>query len=186
MNESKYTSTVIVFLAVLLLFSAKIQPGYSQTSKSAFSYSGIDRWKSSPALLGTARNNFFETVLKYHPHSPYVKIGTLPRNMEIERFSLLLIQADGNNWRRSWRRWESLSPAEKERLRRRYKQWKKLSPKKRKRLLRIYKTLKKMPPEERRQLIPLIRRWNTLTPKEKGFVLKKLREYGFDNQPKRI
>ena len=91
-----------------------------------------------------------------------------------------------DRWRRRWKRWESLSPEEKERLRSRYRQWRRLPPRKRKKLLSIYETLKKMPPEERRKLIPLIRRWNTLTPEERGYVLKKLRQYGFDNSPRSI
>ena len=93
---------------------------------------------------------------------------------------------NGDNRGHRWERWKSLSPAEKDLLRRRYRQWKKLPPGKRKKLLSIYRTLKRMPPEERRELIPLIRRWHSLTPEQRGYVLKKLREYGFDNSPESI
>ena len=157
-NEMKITKAkyIIGLLILTLAFSC-------------FLYSGNS--------LAAHRNNGYRgTYIQGHPPNyafpPYSYVRNGHNN--------------GDVWRRNWKRWESLSPAEKERLRRRYKQWKRLPPKKRKRLLGVYRTLKRMPPEERRQLIPLIRRWNTLTPQERGFVLKKLREYGFDNTPESI
>ncbi len=158
MHVIKSIFTNLVFLTIMLFFSL---PGASAAAP-LNSCNKHGHYVNGPSIYVVQLESFY----KFAQNNEYTR----------KRENLI----------RRWQRWKSLPPDQKELLRRRYRQWKRLPPKKRKKLLSIYRTLKRMPPEERRELIPLIRRWHSLTPEERGYVLKKLREYGFDNSPRSI
>jgi|GEM_PF-6466926 len=71
-----------------------------------------------------------------------------------------------------YRRWEKLSPQERESLRRRYEHYKQLPPEKQQLLKRRYEQWKNLSESERKRLRYYLRNWDKLTPSERNTILR--------------
>jgi len=72
------------------------------------------------------------------------------------------------------KKWQDLSPEEKEKLRQKYKEWKSLSPKEKKKMRRRMDRLNNMSPREREVYKKLYRKWRHLPPDERQQLEKEL------------
>jgi hypothetical protein len=72
------------------------------------------------------------------------------------------------------KKWEDLSPKEKEKLRKKYKEWQSLSPEEKDEMRQRMKRLKRMSPEERKTYRQLYKKWRHLPPDERQQLQKEL------------
>ncbi len=84
------------------------------------------------------------------------------------------------------RRWESLSPEQKQRLRKRLEQWKNLDPDQKARLENRLERLKNLPPEQRQRVIKNWRRFKNLPPEKQRRIREKYKRWQtLDEEDKR-
>lgn len=77
-------------------------------------------------------------------------------------------------FRKKYKHWQDLTPAEKKKLRRRMNQYKKMPPKEQKKYKKRSKQWQNLSPEERIQIQKRLDRWHQLSPKEKEAIRRKL------------
>ncbi len=65
------------------------------------------------------------------------------------------------------KKWQDLSPEEKEKARRKYKEWQSLSPEEKATMRQRMNRLKRMSPKERKSYKQLHKKWRHLPPKER-------------------
>ena len=72
------------------------------------------------------------------------------------------------------KKWQDMSPEEKEKLRKRYKEWQSLSPQEKEEIRQRMKRLNKMSPREREVYRQLYHKWRHLPPDERRQLQKEL------------
>ena len=72
------------------------------------------------------------------------------------------------------KKWQDLSPEEKEKLRRKYKEWQSLSPEEKDKMRRRMERLNNMSPGERKVYRQLHKKWRHLPPDERQQLQKEL------------
>lgn len=83
---------------------------------------------------------------------------------------------DGDsNFKKKYKHWQKLTPAEKQKLRRRMKQYKKMPPQERRRYQKKLQQWQNLTPEERADIQKNLDRWSQLSPQEKEAVLRKFK-----------
>jgi len=75
------------------------------------------------------------------------------------------------------KKWQDLSPKEKEKARRKYKEWQSLSPEEKATMRRRMNRLKHMSPEERKTYKQLHKKWRHLPPKERKQLQNELDDW---------
>jgi hypothetical protein len=75
--------------------------------------------------------------------------------------------------RKKYKEWQSLSPQEKDEMRQRMRRLKKMSPQERKVYRQLYKKWRHLPPDERRQLQKELDNWENLSPRQQEAIRRR-------------
>ncbi|MEE4265801.1 MAG: DUF3106 domain-containing protein [Desulfobacteraceae bacterium] len=75
--------------------------------------------------------------------------------------------------RKKYQEWESLSPEEKEKIRRRMKRLNNMSPRERDSYRQLHKKWQHLPPDERKQLQKELDNWENLSPQEQDAIRRR-------------
>lgn len=117
------------------------------------------------------------------PDSKSVSIQTMERfNVSLGGYELLskrnkkweeLTPEEKEQMRKKYKEWQSLSPEEKAKIRRHMKRLKNMSPREREAYEQLYEKWRHLPTDERRQLKKELDNWENLSPKQQEAIRRK-------------